>query len=109
MYLSISENLSNGRSVISDISNLERINRDKLREIANDNSSLSRVIYVRTPTKIARERWLENKITKTRFDITEKIFTEAILTLEEPTEDEDVMIFDINENTDEWIEENIIE
>ncbi len=98
--------LNKGNSVISDISNLEKADRDRLRAVAAHGDFPTKVIYVKVLVEEAQKRWLENRQTKARFDISEKIFNEAVETLEEPTADENVIVFDGSQTADEWIEQN---
>ena len=91
------------KGIISDISNLEKSDRNHLRELAAKFNYPTYVIYLNTPAKIARQRWLENQETKKRFDLTEKVFYEAVESLEEPTEDENVIVLDYKQSVDDWV------
>lgn len=98
--------LKEGKNVISDISNLEKGDRERLRAIAAKGGFPTKVVYVKVPVSVAKERWLENKGTQKRFDISEKIFNEAIEALEEPTEDENVIVFNQFTSLENWIGEH---
>jgi len=107
MYQRIRKALKEGHDVISDISNLERSDRDRLRTVATGGGFPTKVIYLNIPESVVRERWLQNKKKQGRFDISEKIFNEAVGALEEPTEDENVIVFDQSLSLKDWIEKNL--
>lgn len=95
--------LKEGKTVISDISNLEKSDRDDLRKIAEEVGSTTRVVYINTPVEVARQRWLRNRETNSRFDLTENVIGEAINSLQVPTTEENVIILDYMETREDWM------
>src|SRR6185437_15453603 len=105
-YLRIQKALHEGKTVISDNSSPTKEGRQKLRSIGEKEHVFTKVIYVNTPKEIVTKRWIENKETQNRFDITEKTFQEALAEMEVPTADENVLIYFWKNNLSEWIEKN---
>ena len=103
MFDRIRKSLNKGKTVISDISNLEKSDRDRLRKVAEEGNFPTVVVYLNTPVDIARKRWLTNKAKKLRFDLTEKIFEEACSSLQVPTEEENLIVLDYNEPVERWL------
>lgn len=103
VYQKIGATLATGNSVICDFSNLERSERDALRDIANHYNSSSVVAYFNAPAEFIRARWLKNKITNARFDLTKKVMEEAIHDIEIPTNDERVITLDYR-RPEEWLD-----
>jgi predicted kinase len=104
LHRRIFSNLNSGKDVICDMSNLQKKERNELRDLLKKGDFNSQVIFVKVPEKVARKRWIKNRKTKKRFDIPENIFNEAITLLEIPSEDENVTIFDYKDKLDEWID-----
>ncbi len=102
-YKRIEDLLKENGNVICDFSNLEKGYRDKLREIAQRNNAKPMVIYLNTPFNIIRERWLKNKETGERFDLTERVINESIEDLEIPGEDENTIVFNYELSVDDWV------
>lgn len=105
-YLRIETFLKQGKEVIADVANLEKEDRDRLRTVADRVGCQTCVIFMDIPVWLAKRRWLENRKNLKRFDISEKIFKEAVVALEKPTDEEKVIAFDRFCNTDSWINEN---
>ena len=81
-----------GRSVIYDAANLKRNQRDELRALAASRNFASRVIYVAIPEKTARERAPD--------------IDAALAVFEEPSKDEDVVVYAPTQDVAKWIKAN---
>lgn len=105
-YRRVDQALADGKTVINDTANFTRQQRDKLREIADKHGVLTKVIYLAIPDLVARKRWLENRMTKKRYDVRDEDFAEVADNFQTPTEDENVIIYDQSVPMDEWIKIN---
>ena len=106
-YKLIERYLKSGKTVIHDSGNFTRHERQLARQIADKLGIDIITIYVDTPEVIARQRLLENRKTKVRFDVTDKAFKEAIQEMEVPTSDENPLVFHNNDSIDRWILKHI--
>lgn len=98
--------LHKGKSVVYDCANQDRASRDKLRKVAAEGNFPTKVIWLDISEEVVRERWSKNKTTKERFDLPERLFQSAIDTYQRPTEDENVIKFNLSTNLEEWIKAN---
>jgi len=89
--------LKQGDSVIYDMGNFTKKERQKARDIADKLGIETITIFINTPYKIAKVRFLENKKFPKRFDISEADFESACREMEIPNEDEGQIII-LNEN-----------
>ena len=96
-----------GRSVLYDAANLTRKERDDFRDLASQRGFATKVIYVAVPEATARQRWQANKTSEQRFDIPEAVFDEAVATMEEPSKDEDVIVYAPTRDVARWIKANL--
>ena len=96
--------LRSGKSVVNDNSNPSRKGRDLLRSFAKETGTDSFVIFVDTPIEIVKKRWQENKITKERFDVTDKTFNWALDEMEKPTEEENIIVANFGEGIENLID-----
>lgn len=96
-YRMAEQTLKSGENVLYDSTNHTRASRDVLRRVARDVGANANVIYVKTPVEIVRRRWEENKKTKSRFVLNEKLLNETIDALEVPSDDEGVVILKGNQ------------
>jgi len=106
MYRKIEEYLKAGKIVICDTGNFTKYERGIVKRIADKLGIKIKTVFVDTPKEIAKQRWLKNKLSKGRFDISEKDFEEAVAEMEPPTQEENVIIYDIKTDIDEWIRLN---
>ncbi len=102
-YKRIENLLKKNNRVICDFSNLEKGYRDKLRKIAQRNGAESIVFYLNTPFNTIKSRWLKNKETGGRFDLTERVVEESIKDLQIPGDDENTTVLDYNLSLDDWL------
>lgn len=103
-YRRVDKALTDGKTVINDTANFTREQRDKLRVIADNHSVPSRVIYVEVPDSLARKRWLDNRVTKKRYDVRDEDFAEVVDNFQTPSEDENLIVYDQSISVDEWID-----
>lgn len=106
MYKRIEEALSLGKTVVHDTGNFTKHERALVKDIGDRLGLEVKTIYMDIPEEIAKQRWLNNKLTKDRFDISEKSFEEAVAEMEPPTEEENVIVYDGKTDIDEWIKQN---
>jgi predicted kinase len=83
-----------GRDVVYDASNLKRRQRDDLRALAASRNFGSRVIYVAIPEATARQRAPD-------------AIDAALAGFEEPTKDEDVIVYAPTQDVSKWIKANL--
>jgi len=95
-----------GRDVLYDASNLTRKERDEMRELATSRGFDAKLIYVATTEAVVRQRWQANKANPTRFDLPSVVLDEAIATFEEPSRDEDALVYAPTQDVTRWIKAN---
>src|SRR5713226_7177230 len=95
--------LGEGKSVIYDSANQDRVSRDRLRKLAKSGNFESKVIFVDMAVDEVRKRWLKNQETKERFHLPEKFLQAAIDTFEKPTPDENVLAYHQSMDLETWI------
>ncbi len=98
--------LKEGKSVTNETVWVWKNWRDKPRKAAQEAGFVTKVIFVDVPEEVARERLLENRKTKGRFDVSDRIFEEAVREFERPTPDEDVIIYDQKIPIEQWVKKN---
>ena len=77
--------------------------RDVVRDIGERFMSDVIVIYLKTPFNIIKERQLRNRKNKERHSVEKTNFNNAILQFQEPTKDENVLIFKPNDDIETWL------
>ncbi len=105
-YQKSQEALKAGKSVLYDSANQSKVSRDRLREIAKGVGAKTKVIFMNIPERIVRERWANNKNSRERFHLPERFFNAAFSNYEPPTSDENLMVFNLEDNIDKWVEIN---
>lgn len=98
--------LREGRTVVNDTANFTKDQRDKLRAIADRAGVDSIVIYVNIPDSVARQRWLNNRVTKERYDVRNEDFAEVADNFQPPTTDEHVIFYDGSLSIELWIQKH---
>lgn len=106
-YRRLKEYLTTGISVILDIGNLKKSERETARSIAKNLNIKHRLIYVNTTPEQIRERWLKNQETKERGRLEDVSLKRALDMFEPPTPDENPVIYNQQINLEEWINQNI--
>ncbi len=102
-YTQSKEALHAGKNVLYDSANLTRAIRDDVREHMKESGFPIKVLWFDIPADIVKERYRRNKETRERFDISEKLFQEALDTYEAPSENENVIIFREDIDLEKWI------
>ena len=90
--------LENGFNVLYDSTNHTRVSRDKLRELADSVGAGIKVIYMEVGIRDVRKRWRENKKTKKRFVLDERLLNMTIKAMEPPGAEEDVIVISLDLN-----------
>ena len=94
------------RDVLYDASNLTRKERDEMRDLVTTRGFEAKLIYVASPEATVRQRWLDNRTNRTRFDLPSVVFDEAIETFEEPSRDEGAIVYAPTQDVARWIKAN---
>ena len=102
----IDEYLEKGKNVANEYAWITRVWRDRARKVAKDAGFETKVIYIKLPREVIRQRWLENSKTKTRFHCPKKEFERYLQEFEEPTRDENIVLYDQLTDIDNWIKKN---
>lgn len=99
--------LSEGKTVILDIGNLKRSERDTARRIAESVGVAYKLIYVNSSKEIISQRRFRNLQTKERGHLVDVTMERAVNMFEEPTADENPVFYNQNMDLDKWIAGNI--
>ncbi len=100
--------LKDGDSLANEYAWITRQWRDRARKVAKEAGFDTKLIYIKVAPDEIQRRWLENSKTKKRFHWPEKEFESYLRDFEEPTQDEDIIIFDQTIPVEELIKKNII-
>jgi predicted kinase len=103
-YEQVTTNLARGQSVVHDATNYARTVRDRVRAIAHQFGSSAHVIYITIPIQEADRRRIANQAHPQRHQVSDTDFFEVVSSLEPPTEDESVLVFDGTLDVATWIE-----
>lgn len=103
IYRKIKQDLINGETVIYDTGNFTKHERELAKKIADDLGLVSITIYVDIPQEVARQRLLQNRQTKVRFDVSDTDFEGTIKEMEIPSPDETHLVYHGDEDVDVWI------
>lgn len=106
-YRKLKEYLATGESVILDCGNLVRSERQTARDIAKSLGVEHKLIYLNLTKDQARKRWQKNLTTKERDQLTEATMSKAQGMFEEPTPDENPILYNSTMNLEDWIKANI--
>lgn len=106
-YEKLKKILSQGETVVLDLGNLKKSERQTAKGIAKSLNVKSKLIYLNAPVDEINARWERNEQTKERGQLEEVTLKRALDMFETPTVDEDYIAYNINMNLDEWIEDNI--
>lgn len=102
MYTEIENNLKQGKTVMNDMGNFTKHERNLVRKIADKLDLETIEVFIDTPAEIAKQRWQENKNTNKRFDVREKAIDSTISEME-PPEGKNVIIYTYPQPIDTWI------
>jgi predicted kinase len=103
-YEQVAKSLVKGQSVVHDATNFGRTARDHVRAIAHQFGSAAFVIYLSVPIEEANQRRITNQAQLQRHQVSDADFWEVANSLEPPTADESVLIFDGTLDAATWIE-----
>lgn len=103
-YEQIAASLARGQSVVHDATNYGRTARDRVRAIAHQFGSSAHVIYIAVPIEEADRRRIANQAQPQRHQVSDTDFLEVVSSLEPPTADESVLVFDGTLDVATWIE-----
>lgn len=106
-YDRLKKYLQEGKTVIVDIANLKRNERDTARVIAESVEADHTLIYLNTPMDEIRRRREANQHTKERGHLEDVTMNRALEMFEEPTPDEHPVLFNTEMNMNEWVREHI--
>src|SRR3989344_7029857 len=107
-YERLENNLKAGYSVVFDMGNLKRSERNNARKIAQKVGVDHKLIYINTPVDETRKRWTQNETTKNRGQLSDRGMQVALSQFQEPTSDENTILYNQGMDSDSWIKENII-
>lgn len=105
-YERLKKLLRKGKTTVHD-GNLKRSERDLVRTIALEFKVPYKLIYISANEKEVRERWKKNQKIKNGRKMDKKSFDVAQEKFEEPTSDENPIIYSNDVNLDKWIREHI--
>lgn len=100
--------LTEGKNVANEYAWITRGWRDRARKVARNAGFATKVIYLKVPLDVIRQRWLENDRTRTRFQWSEGELASYLRDFEEPTSDEDIIVYDQSLSVHEWINQNFL-
>jgi predicted kinase len=103
-YRRIEACLKNARSVIYDETNFARLQRNRLRAIADTQGAATHVVYIAVPEPEARRRWIRNRSTRKRGDIRDDDFVYVAQRFEPPASDEAAITCESTQSVPEWID-----
>jgi predicted kinase len=103
----IARYLRAGRSVVDASRNFRRAERDHARGIAAENRAKAVTIFVDTPVELVRRRLAENRLTRTRQDLTDEEFEHLLRLFDPPAPDEQPIVLAHGEDLTRWIARNI--
>ncbi len=106
-YERLKQLLKDGKTTILDLGNLKRSERDTARKIAQELGVSYKLIYVNTNEEEVRKRWEENKAAEDGRKMDEGSFNKAQVMFEEPTPDENPIVYNTEMDFNGWIKENI--
>lgn len=98
--------LRSGESVVDASRNFRQAEREHARTLAVRMKVEVVIVYLDTPEAIVRQRWAENRIKKTRRDVSDKGFEEIISVTEPPTDAEKAIVFKHDESIERWLQKH---
>lgn len=108
MHKQIEDLLRAKKSAVHDTGNFTKYERGLVRKIADKVGGIEIVtIFVDTPYKIAKERLINNRDEKRRFNVTDEDFEGAVAEMERPGADENTLVYDSKIPKDRWINKNL--
>ena len=105
-YKKTAELLNKDKSVIYDATNFTFDQRQKLKDIAQRNKALARVLYVNVSEDEARRRLLKNRREEGRYDVRDEDFEEVAKNFQAPAQKEQPLEYNYSASMKEWIRNN---
>lgn len=106
-YERLKANLAKGNSVIFDMGHLKFSERESSRRMAESLGANCKLIYINTSSNETRKRWVENETTKERGQLSDRGMKVALSQFQEPTADENPIIYNQGMDLDVWIEKHV--
>lgn len=106
-YRRLKHYLIDGNTVIFDGGSLLKSERNTIKGIAEKVGVKSTLIYVKVAKEEIKRRWAENQISKVRDHLVEETINHALSMFEEPTADENPIIYNQEMDVDLWIIQNL--
>lgn len=100
--------LQKGESVVLDCGNLPKSERTTAKNIAAKAGADFILIYLNVSKEDVRKRWLKNAETKERDQLEEITLNTALDMFEEPTQDENPILYNQSMDLEEWLKRNIV-
>lgn len=99
--------LKEGKNLVNEYAWVTKTWRDRARKVASDAGFKTKIIYLDVPKEIIKERWIENKNSKSRFQLSKDEFNRSFIEFEKLLKDEDFIIYDQTISVNEWIKIDI--
>jgi len=106
-YERLKANLARGNSVVFDMGHLKFSERKSSRQMAESLGIKYKLIYINTSLDEIQKRRIQNETTKERGQLSDYGMKVALSQFQEPTADENPIIYNQQMNLDNWIKENI--
>lgn len=100
--------LMEGKTVVLDLGNLMRSERNTARRIAESLGCEYKLIYLDVPVCEIKERWAKNEVTQERGQLDEVTLERALGMFEEPASDECYVTYNQQMDLNKLLRENII-
>lgn len=104
MYKRVEEGLKQGRDVVQDAGNFTEYERGLVAKIGKKYGAKVITVFVDTPVEVAKKRWMENKRSRLRFDISEESLSGGIGEMQPPS-GTDVVVIDGMSPIDEQLKQ----
>ncbi len=106
-YERLKANLTKGNSVVFDMGHLKFSERKSSRQMAESLGIKYKLIYINTPLDEIQKRKIQNETTKERGQLSDRGMEVALSQFQEPTADENPIIYNQQMDLDVWTEKNV--
>lgn len=106
-YKLVESALLEGRPVVFDAVSYRRVQRDRIKRIADKHGVPMTVIYLDVPPRDAKARIVANRANPVRVSVPSADFEEVAAGMQPPGVDERVLIYRPSEAVDEWVDRMI--
>jgi predicted kinase len=107
MYQEIENHLQKGQIVVHDTGNFTIYERGLVNQIAQRLGIPFITIFVNTSVEEAKQRLMSNQVSKTRFDVSDKSFHNAVDEMEKPIDSENPLILNAIDSYEDWVKRNL--